>query len=378
MSAELDSLAPNYRAAMERWPEAPTLDSHYRAVAESFIGSGHGLIEAVKSYVECVCLTILGEFGKSMPSASPSTSELLVTALRLLGISNTRGASKLDKVLSAYNRLSEALSECRNEVGPVAHGKDGFLDTLYSNQLRTYLLTGDALLALILAALEGTEPDLRHTREPYETFADLHERIDNSVFIRAEFDEAGDTPVFVLTIGAPGLPDGIELRLEPSRMLYSLDRAAFVEILAASTTEVLHDEESEEAERYETPPAAPRATTDTTPAAQFTTTYNGNLAHIQADFCRYLETLSLEPGKSLTDPVANLAPSLLATAEQHMSVDWKDRETLQSRMRIVLRRVLARFGVLPEDAKLSAEHIVSWLRIQTAANVEHASEVGSE
>ena len=170
MSAELDALAPNYRRAMEKWVDAPTLARHYTAVAEGFSGSGHGLIETVKSYVECVCITVLGEQGEPMPSAAPSTSELLVATLRVLGISNTRGASKLDKVISAYNRLSDALNDCRNEVGPVAHGKDGFLDALFSNQLRSYLLTGEALLGLIIAALEGTEPNLQHTREAYEAF----------------------------------------------------------------------------------------------------------------------------------------------------------------------------------------------------------------
>lgn len=91
MTAELDELAPSYRAATERWPQAPTLASHYQAVSESFSGSGHGLIETVKSFVECVCLTILGEYGEPMPSGTPSTSELLVASLRLLGLSNTRG-----------------------------------------------------------------------------------------------------------------------------------------------------------------------------------------------------------------------------------------------------------------------------------------------
>ena len=91
MSVSLDEIAPNYRAAVERWPDAPTLASHYQAVFESFNGSGHGLIETVKSFIECVCLTILGDFGEAMPSATPSTSggfntdDLLGTALSAAG-----------------------------------------------------------------------------------------------------------------------------------------------------------------------------------------------------------------------------------------------------------------------------------------------------
>ena len=376
MNPELDELAPNYRAAMERWPEAPTLASHYQAVSEAFSGSGHGLLETVKSFIECVCLTILGEFGEPMPSATPSTTELLVASLRLLGLSNTRGVSKLDKVLSAYNRLSDALGDCRNEVGPVAHGKDGFLDTLYRSQLRTYLLTGDALLALVLAALEGTEPNLQHTREPYESFVGLHDRIDNSAIVRAEVDDDGEVPVFVLSIGTPGLPEGVELRIEPSRVLYALDRAAFAEVLAASTTEMLHDEEAAEVEGPEVPSTAAETTAAETPVARFTQTYLGKLNGIFVDFCGYLESLGLQPNKSLADSAASLAPSLLATAEQYMGIDWRERQSLRSGMRVALSRVLARFGVPVSQARRDAEHMVSWLRIQIATEIDNPSGMG--
>lgn len=373
MSVELDALVPHYRSAMERWPDAPTLANHYHAVAETFTGSGHGLIETVKSFLECVCLTILGEFGKPMPTADPSTTELLVASLHQLGISSTRGASKLDKVLSAYNRLCDALNECRNEVGPVAHGKDGFLDTLYSNQLRTYLLAGDTLLALILAALEGTEPNLQHTREPYETFTMLHERIDNSAVIQAWVDYESDPPDFVLTFSTPSLTDAIELRVEPSRILYSADRLAFIEVLAASTTQVIEDENAEETSEVETTLPIPTTTIEASLTA-FTASYEGNLQHLQLDFYHYLESLSLASDQSLTDPVAQLAPSLLATSEHHMGVDWRERDALQSRMRVALRRVLERFGVSRDDARESAKHIVSWLRIQTEVDVVQATE----
>jgi hypothetical protein len=38
--ADLDSIAPQFRLAMERWPEAPTPTNHYKAVAECYAGSG--------------------------------------------------------------------------------------------------------------------------------------------------------------------------------------------------------------------------------------------------------------------------------------------------------------------------------------------------
>lgn len=291
--------------------------------------------------------------------------------------------SKLDKVLSAYNRLSDALNDCRNDVGPVAHGKDGFLDTLYRSQLRTYLLTGDALLALVLGALEGTEPNMQFTREPYETFVDLHERIDNSVFVRADVDDEGEAPMFVLSFGTPSLPDGVELRIEPSRVLYAVDRAAFAEVLAASTTEVLRGELEEEAAASEVPVVAveSEAAVETMAAGartlRFTQEYSGRLDGILADLCGYLESLKLRPNESLHDSDASLAPSVLATAEQFMGTDWRERQSLQSGMRVALGRTLSRFGVPPSQAKVDAQHIVSWLRIQMAADTGNPGGTGS-
>src|SRR5436190_9986140 len=98
--ADLEVLAPNYRRARERWPDAPTLSHCHEALTACFDGNSHGMVEHVKSFIESVCVTILGEFHEQMPSSKPTATELLVAALRPLGLENTRGASKLDKVLS--------------------------------------------------------------------------------------------------------------------------------------------------------------------------------------------------------------------------------------------------------------------------------------
>src|SRR5947199_739066 len=198
--ADLDVLAPNYRRARERWPDAPTLSSGYEALVACFDGNCHGMVELVKSLIECVCLTILGEFGEPMLSSTPSTTELLVTALRPLGLQNTRGASKLDSVLSGFNKLTDALTDMRNEHGAVAHGKDAFLDGVTADHARAFLHAGDAILSLLLNALEGKEPDLTVTREPYEHFSHLNDRIDRAVGVTAHVDEEGDRPVVVFSV----------------------------------------------------------------------------------------------------------------------------------------------------------------------------------
>src|SRR5216684_476068 len=107
--ADLDALAPNYRRVRERWHDAPTLSRCHDALIKCFDGDAHGLVEHVKSFIEVACVTVLAEFGEPMPSSTPTTTELLVAALRPLGLQNARGASKLDKVLSGFNRLTDAL-----------------------------------------------------------------------------------------------------------------------------------------------------------------------------------------------------------------------------------------------------------------------------
>lgn len=165
---DLDALAPNYLRAQQRWPDAPTLARCHGALSASFEADSHGLVEHVKSFIESVCLTILGEHGETMPSSTPSTTELLVAALAPLGLRNTRGASGLDSVLSGFNRLSDALTAMRNDNGPIAHGRDAFLDALTVDHARAFLHAGDAILGVLINAFEGKQPDLTFTREPYE------------------------------------------------------------------------------------------------------------------------------------------------------------------------------------------------------------------
>ena len=225
-------MLPNYRRASERWPDASTLTGYYAAISSAAAGNNHGLVEHVKSFIEFLCITILTEFGIT-PPPDPSTTELLVAALKPLGLQNTQGANKLDKVLSAFNKLSDALSDMRNETGPVAHGKDAFLDALGADHARVFLYTGDAIVGVLLNALEGKEPNLQVTREPYERFKHLCDRIDRSVRIKARVEVEGEGSVFVVSLNLGGKEEeAVELRIEPSRLLYGLDRIAFGDLLS--------------------------------------------------------------------------------------------------------------------------------------------------
>lgn len=358
-----DAVVPQFRRAKERWPEAPTLASHYEAVLKSYESTAYGIIGSVKSFIECICLTILGEFGKAAPSDA-STTQLLGEALRTLGLDSGRGASKLGKLLSAHNKMADALNEMRNEHDPVAHGKDGFLDALTNNECRAFLVTADTILALILAAYEGTEPDLRFTREPYERFLRFHERVDQATSIEADVDSDGDVETLVVRLSTATLPDGFEIRLEPSKLLYAVDREMYIQLLASAlggqpATPVLATTTP-----LETIPL--RAATPIAATAEVVPTYDGALSTLKTPLQTYLQTLGgMEAAAASTG--TRLRDSILATAEQGMGLDWTSREPLLAAMKVALKRTLIKLGIEASRAEQTAEKLVAWLKTNAAA-----------
>lgn len=362
MADEFDGLTPQFRRAAHLWPEAQTLVDHYQSVVECYEGNQHALVETVKSYLECVCLTILGEYGKSMTSSTPTTTEILVETLRVLGFQNTRGTSKFDKVLSAHNKLADALSEMRSENGPVAHGKDGFLDALTANHRRVYLLTADTLLALVLDVLEGKEPDLQYTRESYERFSHLHSRIDNSVEVSSTVEFDNDIPTIVVSLKTNKLPDGLDLRIEPSRLLYSIDRAAYIELLTTSMAKagpVVEDDTTEQT--FEAP--ASMSLQDPGPLYR-PSTYSGSLSSLWEPLKGFVVDVGIiEPAE--TERMSHLVNSLLSSAEESMGTDWKVRPALLARMKVSFRRTLVKFDIPAESQHKFTEKLVDWFVIMS-------------
>jgi hypothetical protein len=345
-----------------------------QALRACFDAHAHGLVEHVKSFIESVYLTIMGELREPMPSATPSTTDLLVAALKPLGLRNTRGASKLDKVLSGFNRLADALSEMRDDNGPVAHGKDAFLDAVTADHARAFLHAGDAILGVLLNALEGKQPDLTVTREPYESFPHLNERIDRAVSVEARIDEDGDRPMVVFSVATGPRGEAIELRVEPSRLLYGIDRSAYIEVLRTADLVVARGEEIEGGEKEAAAPepvtasdigAAPVAA----PLTELLPAYAGLLESLRTRLADFLSAEGVDPA-AVAGGGARLIDSLLATAEQNIGLDWKRREPLQARLKVACKRVLVQFGSAPAKSEDVAERMVAWLRVQ-------APEVGS-
>jgi len=358
-----DAVVPHFRRAKERWADAATLSQHYASVVESYEGSTLDLIGSTRSFIECVCRTILSEFGKPEPPSNSNTTYLLREALKTLGFENSRGASKLDDVLTAHNTMADALSFMRNHHDPGAHGKDGFLDTLSTNECRAYLITADTILALLLAAYEGTEPDLRFTREPYERFERFNDRVDHVTSIEADVDNDGDVETLIVRLSTATLPDGFEIRLEPSKLLYAVDREMYVQLLASALG---IPQPAVEIAVSIPPEGMPlRAATPVAMTAEVVPTYDGALSSLKTPLQDFLRTLGgLEAAAATTG--TNLSDSILATAEGGIGLDWTSREPLQAAMKVALRRTLIKLGIEAARAEQTAERLVSWLKTNAA------------
>lgn len=358
---DLDLIAPHFCLAKARWPDARALAKHYESVVESYRGNSYGLIATIKSFVESVCLTILGEFGKVPASGTPNTTELLVEALRCLGLQNSRGASKVDRLLSAHNKMTDVLSEIRNEGCPLAHGKDGFLDALTNNERRAFLITADTLLALLLSALNGTEPDLQYTREPYERFDYLHERIDRSVAMEVETEDSGEQQILVVRLRTGCLPEeGVELRIEPSRLLYAIDRTAYVEFLTSTGAVTGNENSSEQLSFGEESMELRRAPKPSPPLAETVILYDGVLAPLKDSLNQFL-TANLK-SESVGPALEGLPDSLLKAAEPHLGLDWNSREPLIAALKVALRRTLVRYGFDRRLTDVNVERLLSWFK----------------
>jgi hypothetical protein len=357
---DFDQIAPNYRRAAECWHDAGTLNRHYEAIRDIYTRAAYGLVDHVKSFIECVCLTIINEFGAKAPK-KPSMGGLLTGALQALGLQNSRGASKLDSVLSGFNKLAEAIADMRNVHGPVAHGKDGFIDALASDHARAFLHAGDAILSVLLNAREGKHPDLKSTREHYEAFERFNSQIDQAVLVAAEIDSESDPPMYLLTFVPQDGYEPIEIRVELSRLLFGVDREAYVEALKSSSVERSAGQEAtDNSVMLQIPSFA--ALRENDPTIVPSSTYVGRMSELRPALSEFLKSEGVDPEKK-DAAGATLVDSVLATMDENIHVDQWKSATLQARLRVASRRVLLGFG-LDREATTLAGRLVWWVEIK--------------
>ncbi|TAJ93282.1 MAG: hypothetical protein EPO31_03495 [Gammaproteobacteria bacterium] len=225
---------PGIREACSHWRDAPMLQQTFEELERALAEDNDACIDSAKAIVEVVCQIILQELDSpSNPvrpvEALPTFGAWMSAAVRALKLGDVRH-NGFQKLVSQHRKLTDALGDLRNEAGTASHGREGFLQRLSVHHRRAAVLSSDAIVTFLHQAYLEAELDLVRTREPYERFDHLHRMIDAQVSLQADVDEEGFLAVDVTLPSGDVLP----LRVEASRLLYQLDRDAYVEALNAA------------------------------------------------------------------------------------------------------------------------------------------------
>jgi len=225
---------PGIREACSHWRDAPMLQQTFEALERTLAEDNDACIDCAKAIVEVVCRVVVDELDSSLnplkpKEASPDFGVWVSSAVRVLKLGENQN-TKFLKLVSQHHKLTSALGDLRNDAGPVSHGRDAFLAKLSVYHRRSAVLSADAIVTFLHQAYLEAELDLVRTREPYERFDHLHRMIDAQVSLQADVDEEGFLAVDVTLPSGDVLP----LRVEASRLLYQLDRDAYVEALNAA------------------------------------------------------------------------------------------------------------------------------------------------
>lgn len=234
---------PGIREACGHWRDAPMLQHTFEALQTSLDSGSDASIDAAKGLVECVCRVIIDQLDNPTAPLKPRDdapiTQWVSAAIRLLRLNDVRDRQFAD-LIKHHNGLAESLRLLRNDAGPLSHGKDGFIQALSIYHRRTAILAADAVVAFLHKAYLDAQLDPINSREPWERFSEHNALIDAHVGLAVDAED-GDAPTLRFL-----LPDGNELPLniEVSRLLYQLDRDAYVEALNAARGAPAPDMES--------------------------------------------------------------------------------------------------------------------------------------
>ncbi len=225
---------PGIREACLHWRNAPMLQQTFEALERTLEQDNDACIDCAKSIVEVFCHIIVDELDSpAQPvrptEATPSFSAWVSAAVRVLKLGENQN-TKFLKLVSQHHKLTTALGDLRNESGPVSHGRDGFLAKLSVHHRRSAVLSADALVTFLHQAYLEVQRDPVSSREPWERFEAFNQLIDATIGLELVTDDDGNPELRVL------LPRGeyLSLNIPVSRLLYRLDRDAYIEALNAA------------------------------------------------------------------------------------------------------------------------------------------------
>lgn len=225
---------PGIREACVYWRDTPMLQQTFEAMECNLEQNNDACIDCAKTVVEVVCRVVVENFHTQQTplkptQETPSLSDWLTAAIRALKLGDVRD-DRFKKLVSSHHKLADALNDLRNKAGPASHGKDPYLERLAEHHRRSAVLAADAIVAFLHQAYLDTQLNPISSREPWERFAEDNALIDAHVGLAVDI-ENGDSPTLRFL-----LPEGDELpiNIEVSRLLYQLDRDAYVEALNAA------------------------------------------------------------------------------------------------------------------------------------------------
>ncbi|BAN50681.1 abortive infection family protein [Metapseudomonas resinovorans] len=224
---------PGIREACAYWRDAPMLQHTFEALQTSLQSESDASIDAAKGLVECVCRVVIDQLDNPTSPLKPrdeaAITEWVSAAIRVLKPGDVRDRKFAD-LIKHHNGLAESLRVLRNDAGPLSHGKDGFIQALSVYHRRAAILAADALVAFLHKAYLDAQLDPLSSREPWERFAKDNALIDAHVGLVVD---AEDSDLFTLRFLLPGRNE-LPINIEVSRLLYQLDRDAYVEALNAA------------------------------------------------------------------------------------------------------------------------------------------------
>ncbi len=224
---------PGIREACWYWRDAPMLQHTFEALEASLESESDASIDAAKGLVECVCRVIIDQLDDPTSPLKPLDGDPITkwvsAATSVLRRNDARDRQFAD-LIKHHNGLAECLRVLRNDAGPLSHGKDGFIQALTVYHRRAAILAADALVAFLHKTYLDAQLDPISSREPWERFAQDNALIDAHVGLAVDAAD-GDSPTLRFLL--PG-GDELPINIEVSRLLYQLDRDAYVEALNAA------------------------------------------------------------------------------------------------------------------------------------------------
>lgn len=209
------------------------LQQTLETLEREFDDNNDACIDAAKAIVECACQVIIKNLDDPASPVWPQEDfppmgKWVSTAVRVLKLSDIRD-NVFQKLISDHNRMTTSLNDLRNKAGTLSHGKDGFIAKLSVHHRRAALLAADAIITFLHESYLEREPDPVLTFEPYDRLQNSNELIDRYATVRARTDDDG------LLLATVMLPEGdeIPLTVEPSRLLFGVDREAYKQALTA-------------------------------------------------------------------------------------------------------------------------------------------------